>query len=483
MNCQDISRILDSRDVNALSTDERRAAEVHAASCPHCGPDWVVFTRLAATPDPPMPQQLAVRCEALAAAHLGGSVRRPPSRTVMLGTILVVAAAAALVIVRLMSAPPDAVALQGSIPAAKQVEPIATPATSTVASAVPDTAVQPVTVQLVLDQAMAGDAIGRDFGLHIYERAREELRALPGVVLVDAGAVPVAAPAFRITYFNLSKSETGSEELSVQMEMVFEVEAFQPGADGAGTYEPVFRSSPPPPGVVDMPPSVRGKESIPSFSQEPWVLASSARVSVRPGAGPTVPADCIERRESRCKYTAADIAAFTILSWRLHTTPPDPLLAERLHAMLRDSSSPPGLWLMALVNLHKYQKLRLDLPGLLAAWERVGGDDPALGDELMSDALKLASRPDLMRQVRDMLLRELPNAHRSVDSGLRTRLVLLLATDLRNEPDARGILESVAANDPEFDVRAAAKRALGAEPELLPQPRPTTSYMGPIEEQ
>jgi hypothetical protein len=196
-----------------------------------------------------------------------------------------------------------------------------------------------------------------------------------------------------------------------------------------------------------------------------------------------VPADCIERRESRCKYTAADIAAFTILSWRLHTTPPDPLLAERLHAMLRDSSSPPGLWLMALVNLHKYQKLRLDLPGLLAAWERVGGDDPALGDELMSDALKLASRPDLMRQVRDMLLRELPNAHRSVDSGLRTRLVLLLATDLRNEPDARGILESVAANDPEFDVRAAAKRALGAEPELLPQPRPTTSYMGPIEEQ
>jgi hypothetical protein len=57
--------------------------------------------------------------------------------------------------------------------------------------------------------------------------------------------------------------------------------------------------------------------------------------------------------------------------------------------------------------------------------------------------------------------------------------VLLLATELQNEPEARSTLESVAATDPVFEVRAAAKRALGVEPEPAPKPQ---SFMGPIEE-
>jgi hypothetical protein len=478
MNCEDISRILDSRDVNTMPAAERRAGEAHAATCPHCGPEWIVFTRLAAIPAARIPQQLRVRCEALAEARLGGQC--PPGRTILLGTILVVAAAAAMLVAHLTSAPPKAVAAQESIPAAKPAEAAAAPATPTAANPATEAAVQPSTVLLVLDQA-TNDATGREYGRQVYEHAREELRALPGLVLVDAAAAAAAAPAFRITYLNLAKSGRIGEELAVQVELVFEVQALRPGADGAGTYQPVFRSSPPPPGVVDMPPAVARQEMIPSFNDEPMLLMSSARMSARPANRPALPADCIERREGRCPYTPADVAAFTILSWRLQTNSPDRRLVERLHAMLRDSSTPPGLWFMGLINLRKYGKLHLDMAELLAASERIGGEDPALEAELMRDVLTVDSRPVLMRWLRDRLLSEsLPGDRVTTD---RMRLLELLATELKNEPGTQAILESVAATDPVFEVRAAAKRALGAEPEPAPKPQPTPSFMGPIDEQ
>jgi hypothetical protein len=231
-----------------------------------------------------------------------------------------------------------------------------------------------------------------------------------------------------------------------------------------------------------MPPSIRQLQRVPSFDQEPWLLMSSAKVSIRPDASPAVAHECIERREGRrCPYTPADIAAFTILSWRLRTAAPDALLTERLHAMLRDPSSPPGLWLMALVNLHQYRKLHLDPPELLAAVVRIGDDDPALRAALAREAVKAGGRADLMRRVRDLLRGELPNGDRS--SRDRMALVNLLATEFRNEPDARAILESVATIDPAFEIRAAAKQALGLEPEPKAQAQPAPSFMGPTDEE
>jgi hypothetical protein len=475
MNCQDLCRILDSRDVNALAAAERRACEAHAASCPHCGPEWVVYTHLAAIPAALMPQQLALRCAAVAETHLGRSLRRASSRTVLPATILVVAAAAAMLVAKLINAPPEAEALEGFIPAAKQVETALASSTPATASPPAGAAVPPITVQLVLDQ-MATDATGRDYGQRVYERARVELGALAGVVLVE-GDTAATAPAFRITYTNFSKYPAGPEP-NIAVEMLFKVEALRRSADGAGIYQNVFWSHPPPFRVADIPPSIMA-EYLQPFDRKFVTLRASARRSFRPAAQPGVPAGCIERRDSRCPYTPADIAAFTILSWRLETTAPDPLLVARLHAMLRDPSTPPGLWLMSLDNLQKHGKLRLELHELLAAWERVGDDDAALGEELMRETLKVASRPELMRQVRELLLREPPNERRQTGGGFRTGLVLLLATELQNEPEARSMLESVAATDPVFEVRAAAKRALGVEPEPAPKPQ---SFMGPIEE-
>jgi hypothetical protein len=342
-------------------------------------------------------------------------------------------------------------------------------------------AIPPVTVLLVMDQ-MARDAIGRDYGHRVFEHAREELNALAGVVLVNGETAGSASPDFRITYTNFSESPPGGPEPYIAVEMLFKVEAFRPGADGAGVYQKVFWSTPPPPGVVDIPPSIRAEYSAPSFDRGTATLMSSARVSFRPGAGPSVPVDCVEQREARCRYTPADIAAFTILSWRLETTVPDPMLAARLHAMLRDVSTPFGLWLMALDNLLKY-KLPLDLPELLSALERVGDgdDDPTLHAELIRNVLAAGNKPAVMRWLRERLLRKQPNGDRALAD--RLSLVKVLTTEFRNEPDAQDILESVAATDPSFEVRVAAKRALGEEPEQEPRPVPAPSFMGPIEEQ
>jgi hypothetical protein len=214
-----------------------------------------------------------------------------------------------------------------------------------------------------------------------------------------------------------------------------------------------------------MPQYVARLQMMPSFDSQPDLLGSSARMSARPANRPSVPTDCIERKAGRCPYTAADVAAFTILSWYLETNSPDPRLAQRLHAMLRDASTPSGLWMMALVNLQKHRQLRLDLTERLAAWQRVGQDNPELGDELLAQMVADESRAQVLNQLRDLLLKDSPNQTWLGVAAGRLRLVKLLATDLKNEPDAQAILQEVAASDPVFEVRAAAKQATGADPE------------------
>lgn len=428
MNCQDLSRILDSCDVNALSADERRACETHAASCPHCGPEWVVYSRLAAIPAPGMPQGLAARCAALAAARLGGvSGRRPPSWTVLLSTILAVAAAAAVLVARLTSPPPKSVP---HIAISEPIAPPAAPAAASPASRAPNrglaphgTPVQPVTVLLVLNQE-TDDAKGRDLGQQVYAQAREELRKLPGLVLVDAGETGTATPALRMTYTTGMTSGIFSGPT-----LGFKVEAFQPGDDGAGTFHTVFDDG------------------------------GQALMCIKP---PTEP----------CHITPSDIAAYDVLSWHLKTTAPDPALEERLHAILVDSSAPILLRIMSFISLDHYKKLRMDAGEVRAAGELLiaaplGAHpfvdlDPALQTKLLS-ALGHANGRDVMTVVQDLLTREAPNGDRVAGIQARTKLVDLLATDLRNEPAALVTLESVAVDDPGFDVRAEARRVLEAE--------------------
>ena len=102
MNCQDLSRLIDSGDFATLAGHERREGEAHARSCHHCAPLWFAHARLATLPIPPMPAELSVRCLTLAAARTQASASRHASRRMMfvVGGLVALAAAAGMLSVK-----------------------------------------------------------------------------------------------------------------------------------------------------------------------------------------------------------------------------------------------------------------------------------------------------------------------------------------------------------------------------------------------
>lgn len=98
MNCQDISRLIDTCDFHALTDMQRGEAQAHAEACRHCAPLWFAHSRLAAARIPAMPAELAVRCFTLAAGPAQAHATRHASRRIMViaGALVVLAAAAAM---------------------------------------------------------------------------------------------------------------------------------------------------------------------------------------------------------------------------------------------------------------------------------------------------------------------------------------------------------------------------------------------------
>jgi hypothetical protein len=107
MNCQDITRLVDSGKFSALTANEHRSAEVHAHACRHCAPMWMAHAHLAATRAPAMPQELSVRCLTLAAAGSRASTPLHASRrmTFVAAGVLALAAAASLLLMNLGDEP------------------------------------------------------------------------------------------------------------------------------------------------------------------------------------------------------------------------------------------------------------------------------------------------------------------------------------------------------------------------------------------
>jgi len=459
MNCQDISRALDSRNVNALSAAERRALDAHAASCPTCGPEWIVYSRLAGIPAAPMPQKLAARCEALAAEYLKASGRRRTNRTVLLGALFVVAAAAAVIVTRMYPSGPVHLRTANPDVTAPATSPAGAGAgVSAPAAALPPggSEARPVIVSLELIQK-TDDATGQAFGLQVYERARQELRALSGVVLVDAAQDGADKSSLHMTYTNYSTTGTDFppgpygmpvgannkvDELFFGAQLMFEVENVQSDSDERGMCAAAREVT---------------------ASGEPRTIRQSCvgRMVYSSGAGFLVPAECIGLRTDRCHTTASDVAATTILGWRLETTPPDAALEERLHAMLQ-APTPPGLRVMPFNALVKHKRLRLEAGELRSVADLIlVADDPAVRDELVKASMKVGNGSDLLRHAKDLVFRDKPNGVRETGFQTRQYLVRLIGNELRSQPESRSILESIAVNDPYFDVREEAKRALG----------------------
>lgn len=199
MNCQDIMRILDDRDIGALGEAERREVAAHLAACPDCARDWEIHQRLSAAAIPPMPAEFAAQCRALVAARPApASGRRASSRLILIGTLAAVAAAAAMLAVRL-TGPRQPVGVTMSAPATirtaamestglehpTETRPIDRTGGSGDIAARPAESVKPFTVLARLRLAADDPALRRVLQVH-YAQLLDQLRAVPGLQLLES---------------------------------------------------------------------------------------------------------------------------------------------------------------------------------------------------------------------------------------------------------------------------------------------------------
>jgi hypothetical protein len=256
MNCQDISAILDDRDIERLSPAELLAAKLHLADCHQCTKEWQAHGRLIASPVPAMPGHLGQRLrELVRAAAPARQPRRAGGRpTLVAGLMLLGAAAAALVGIEFFDdgelddgatagapatspAPTSelATATESTSPTAAQAAPEPT-ASSAQGSAVESASARGFTVAvspLVHVTEHPGVVAGTEA---IYLAMLDELRAIPGLTLIEPDSTialeiggPVWQPAIVAASSGSPPDAVTREEIATELDaagnrIVFELE-------------------------------------------------------------------------------------------------------------------------------------------------------------------------------------------------------------------------------------------------------------------
>lgn len=95
MNCQDIARILDERDVDDLLAREQSDVQAHLATCRDCARDWQIQAQLADARIPAVPPELRALYSPRVEGVVGLAARRR-SRFIIVGSLAAAAAAAML---------------------------------------------------------------------------------------------------------------------------------------------------------------------------------------------------------------------------------------------------------------------------------------------------------------------------------------------------------------------------------------------------
>ena len=130
MNCQDIARMLDEREVDGLSATEQADVQAHLVICRDCARDWRIHARLSAAAIPAVPAELRAQYAPQVGGGAGPGARRH-SRLIVVGAVVAVAAAAAMLVLRMNGpvAPVAATAVPVQMkPAVPQVRVTAVPA-------------------------------------------------------------------------------------------------------------------------------------------------------------------------------------------------------------------------------------------------------------------------------------------------------------------------------------------------------------------
>jgi hypothetical protein len=424
MNCQDISRILDSRDVNALSTTERRACEAHAASCRHCGPEWVVYSRLAAIPAPAMPREVAVKCETLAAARPGAAGGFASGRTVLLGAILVATAAATMLGLSLRREAVPQVIAESVVPALPEdaINRVSAAESTTPGRDVPaPPSLGSFTVHLRPLQYDSPDALALHRVREYYDAFANGLLAVPGLHLVNDEAVGQAeAPAdFRVTITNPGPAIAQQALIFSEWAATASVEVLNGGSDGAAG----------PTGTVyDL-----------GMIGDAWGGSSRPGVETR---GP-LSGECNAPRFMPC--LPADIAERQVMALRKHVFPRDGTLERELEVQFLEQTQPERdrNWVMSdLLSM----KMTLSDAMVREALARIARPQDAneapraAYDRANLLVLLVGQRhPEMVQPLIDM-------ARYDADVSFRIEVVKLLAADFPTDPAVRAALEDIAAD-------------------------------------
>jgi hypothetical protein len=436
MNCQDISRTLESRNVNALSAAERQACDTHAASCSHCGPEWVAYTHLAAIPPPPMPHMLAAQCEALAAglplaAPRHGHSRRARNRFMLIGALAALSAAAAMieVVPRVVaeSPVPETADENGS-----SHEPTAE-RDATAGSAPMAASAGSFTVHLLSLQHDSPDAAAQRKVQEYHTLLAEGLRAVPGLQLLDDQAVASAgAPAsYRISISNPDAATAQQALTRGYWAAMYRVEVLKTAIDGSsGSTEAVY---------VPAEGHTRGGVGGP----EPF----AAKSILAPLSG-----EC----PSLILCTPQSIAEWQIKDLRLQVFPLDGSIQQDLEARFLDPSLAVGEHIQALNELQAVTAKSGSTMGeavVREALARIESTSDADSRNLYWTFLAGQRRPEIIPPLIDMALQD-------PDEAARRAAVLHLATDFPEAAAVRAALQSVARNDRKQLNRKVAERVL-----------------------
>jgi hypothetical protein len=439
MNCQDISRILDSRDVNALSAGERRSCEAHAASCPRCWPEWVVYTRLAAISDPPMSPELAARCEALASARSTAARGSRSGRTILLGALLATAVAAAMFgLVLRRDVVPQTIA-ESSVPAWPEghVSGVsAAEGTLSVTGVPAESSRGRFTVHLSL-QYDSADPLALRRVREYYEAIADGLRAIPELQLVDDPAARGAEPSvdFRVSITGLTEMGQAKAAFRDRMRIVT-------GGDQQGLIpsEWAVMTS------VEVLNGERGGPSGPAGTiyglgmvGDAWRGGSPSGVETR---GP-LSGDCVTPQLMPC--SPADIAERQVMALRKHVFPRDGSLERELEAQFLQptQSERARKWVMSdLLSL----KMTLSNVMVREALARIARpQDPNEVPQAAYDRVNLLEllagqrHPEILQPLIDI-------ARYDSDVSFRIEAVKLLAADFPTDPAVRVALDEIAAD-------------------------------------
>lgn len=434
MNCSEISFLLDERDTSRLARQEQAAVQLHLSICPECAREWEAHARLAATPVPSMPAELAVRCRAAFTARAAAAVngRRSPNRLILLGGVLVAAAAAAMFATR-----PAAPSRQPAVPALVTTEVEApaqppaqlasvAPAAATTVPAAPATPDTPAakTFQVIAElNNESGDPVVRAAAQVHFDSVLELLRKVPNLRL-------------------LGPEEPGSTAEDVRM-------TFYTSSDAALQSPPApLQRSPRQGGVIGMRATVKqgdGRRTVMSFS----VMGIQG-------------VDC-DAATTACSDPAR-MAASIVELMRMQVFPYDPSFQRELQARVLDPHE-------------DYATRRNALTNALQLLRRNGGAGSVEYTRLVRSAIELAGATDdpaqrvqVLRTLRDVkqpvVVPALGNLlQRESAATVRQEVVTMLAVDHKEDPAARAVLESLAREDSDRMLRMLAQRGLGGEGE------------------